>query len=374
MSVFDFLIIGAGIGGASAAFGLSRHGRVLLVEMEDRPGYHTTGRSAAFYSETYGNAAIRVLTVGSRAFFDNPPPDFASGPLLGGRGVLHVGRPDQRAAVEAKADEVQPLLETVRLITAREIEDRVPVMREGYADCGLFEPQAKDIDVGALHQGFLKLARRRGAESVNGSEVVGMKRAHGVWTVETLNGAFEAKVVVNAAGAWGDRVGALAGARPIGLQPLRRTIVIVPSDYPPGLMEWPLVIDIGEQFYFKPESGRILISPCDETPMPPSDVQPDELDIARAIDRVQRAARIPVPSLLKKWAGLRTFAPDKTPVVGFDGKVDSFFWFVGQGGYGIQTSPAMARVAEALATGSGIPNDLAELGLSQETLSPRRFR
>jgi len=374
MSVYDYLVIGAGIGGATAAYGLSRHGRVLMIEMESRPGYHTTGRSAAFFSETYGNGAIRVLTLVSRNFLEAPPDGFSMVPLLTDRGVLQIGRPDQREAVEAKAREVEPLVSSVRRVTAAEIDGLVPLMNEGYADCGVFEPNAKDIDVGAVHQGFLKTARHRGAQMVTDAEVVGLHRENGLWTVKTLNGDLQGRVVVNAAGAWGDRVAALAGVAPVGLQPMRRTVIIVPCDYPPGLMDWPLVMDVDEQFYFKPESGRILISPCDETPMPPQDVQPDELDIARAIDRVQRAARIPVQSLLNKWAGLRTFAPDRTPVVGYDDQVEDFFWFVGQGGWGIQTSPGMSRLAEALILRKDVPQDMVELGLSADMVSPKRFR
>jgi len=374
MTAYDYLVVGAGIAGATAAYGLSRHGRVLLVEMEDRPGYHTTGRSAAFYSETYGNAAIRALTTASRDFFDNPPAGFATVPLLGGRGVLHIGRADQREAVDAKARDVESIVDSVQRLDARQVADIVPVLRDGYADCGLFEVEAKDIDVGAAHAGFLKHARQRGTELVTKAEVVGLRRAKGLWTVETMNGDYEARIVINAAGAWGDRVASLAGAQPVGLAPLRRTIIIVPSDYPPGLMEWPLVIDIDEQFYFKPESGRILISPCDETPMPPSDVRPDELDIARAIDRVQRATEIRIDGIANKWAGLRTFAADRTPVVGYDDTVENFFWYVGQGGWGIQTSPAMSRLCEALVQGKGVPEDIAKLGLAEETVSPKRFR
>ena len=374
MSAYDYIVIGAGMAGATAAYGLSRHGSVLVVEMENRPGYHTTGRSAAFFSETYGNAAIRVLTLASRAFLEDPPAGFAGGPLLTDRGVLHIGTEAQRQTVEAKAAEVEPLVASVRRVAPKEIEDLVPVLREDYAACGLFEPDAKDIDVGAVHQGFLKLSRYRGMEVVTNAEVVGLRREKGVWTVETMNGLFEGKVVVNAAGAWGDRVAALAGARPVGLQPMRRTVIIVPVSLPPGLMEWPLVIDIDEKFYFKPESGRILISPCDETPMPPQDVQPDELDVARAIDRVQRAAQIKIDSIINKWAGLRTFAPDRSPVVGYDDKVENFFWFVGQGGWGIQTSAGMSRLCEALVTKAGVPEDMVKLGLSEDMVSPKRFR
>ena len=374
MSVYDYIVIGAGMAGATAAYGLSRHGRVLVVEMENRPGYHTTGRSAAFFSETYGNAAIRVLTLASREFLENPPMGFANGPLLTGRGVLHIGTTAQRAAIDAKADEVGSLVKSVRRLTGKEVEDLVPVLEDGYAACGLFEPEARDIDVGAVHQGFLKLSRYRGMEVVNNAEVVGLRRAKGNWAVETMNGLFEGKVVVNAAGAWGDRVAALAGVKPVGLQPMRRTVVIVPVSLPPGLMEWPLVIDIDEKFYFKPESGRVLISPCDETPMPPQDVQPDELDVARAIDRVQRATQLTIESIANKWAGLRTFAPDRSPVVGYDDKAENFFWFVGQGGWGIQTSAGMSRLCEALATHAGVPDDMAKLGLSQQMVSPKRFR
>lgn len=374
MTAADFLVIGAGIAGASAAYFLAEQGRVLLAERESHPGYHATGRSAALYSQAYGNAAIRALTVGSEAFYKRPPPGFADHPLLTPRGAMFIGRADQVEAVRRTIAEARTLVPTVRMISVAEARAIVPALREGYVAAAGLEPDAMDIDVHALHQGFLRGLRARGGRLVTDAEVRAISRANGDWTVETSAGAFRAPVLVNAAGAWCDRVAEMAGARRIGLVPKRRTAFIFAP--PPGLdiSGWPLVVDADEQFYVKPDAGKLLGSPADETPVEPCDAQPDEYDIAVAADRIQTAFDLTIRRIERRWAGLRSFVADKTPVVGFDEAAPGFFWLAGQGGYGIQTAPAMGRLCAALAAGRGMPPELADLGLAEADLSPRRLR
>lgn len=360
MDTFDVVVIGAGIAGASAAYEMAADRSVLLLEQEAHPGHHTTGRSAALFSETYGNAAIRALTAASRPFYEQPPAGFAT-PLLSPRGVIMVARPDQAARLQAWMESVGP---AASAMTAAEVLARVPLLRRDYVGAGAFEPGAMDIDVHALHDGYLRGAKARGAAVVTNARLDGLTRGGAGWTVRGGAGTWAAEVVVNAAGAWADQVAALAGAAPCGLQPMRRTALTV--DLPGGMdaTRWPIVIDADEEFYFKPEGGRLLLSPADETPMPPCDVQPDELDIAVCVDRVQRAADLPVRRVVRAWAGLRSFVADRTPVVGFDPGVPGFFWLAGQGGYGIQTAPAMGRLAAALLVRRGVPADLADWGVA----------
>ncbi|HIC80275.1 MAG TPA: FAD-binding oxidoreductase [Kiloniellaceae bacterium] len=371
MQSCDFLIVGAGIAGASAAYELAAGGSVIVLEREEAPGYHTTGRSAAQFLESYGNDVIRAITRASRTFYDAPPEGFAEHALLSPRPSVYLAREDQ---LDSLADfQKGPGADTAAL-TAAEVAELVPVVRPGYAAAGLIEENASDIDVHALHQGYLKGLRRRGGQVVTRAEVTAARRAGGVWQVETAKGAFAAPVLVNAAGAWADALGRLAGAEPIGLQPKRRTAITFDGPEGSDCREWPLVADIAESFYFKPESGRLLASPGDETPMEPCDVQPEELDIAVTVDRIERATTLKVRRIAHKWAGLRSFVADKSLVIGFDGAVEGLFWLAGQGGYGIQTAPAAARCAAALATGADLPGDVAKLGLTAEAIAPARLR
>jgi D-arginine dehydrogenase len=371
MAAYDLLIIGSGIAGAGAAYELADGARVLLLEREDVHGHHTTGRSAALYIETYGNAVIRSLTRASRAFFEAPPQGFCDYPLLTPRGCLNIARPDQLealAAATAQASDVGVPL------TRDAVLGLVPVLRPDYVAAGLLEPAAMDADVAALHQGFLKGARARGVEIRTGCEVTAIARQAGGFRVTCASGeTFEAAVVVNAAGAWADRIAALAGAAPVGLQALRRTALIV--DAPAGVetRAWPAVIDVDEQFYFKPDAGRLLASPGDETPSEPCDAWADEMDVAICVERIQAAADIPVRRIVRAWAGLRSFVADRSPVIGFDPGVPGFFWLAGQGGYGVQTAPAAARAAAALVRGRPIPADIAEEGVTADKLSPARL-
>ncbi len=370
----DFLIVGSGIAGASAAYELAAEARVVVIERESQPGYHSTGRSAAIYSETYGNATIRALTTGSRDFLLHPPAGFSDQPLLKPRGTLIIGRADQREKLMRVFDECRKLVPSIQLLDQREILARVPVIRPDQAALGMLEPDAMDIDVHAVHQGFLRGLRRRGGAVITAAEGLRAARRGDLWQVETPAGSFAAPVLVDAAGAWAETFATLCGAAPVGLGPKRRTVIIfVP---PPGLAiaDWPQVIDAEETFYFKPEVGRILATPADETPIAPCDVQPEDIDVAICIDRIEGATTLSVPRVERKWAGLRSFVADRTPVVGFDPALAGFFWLAGQGGYGIQTSSAMGRTAAALARGRDIPADLADLGVTAAALSPARFK
>jgi D-arginine dehydrogenase len=374
MADCDFLVVGSGIAGASAAAMLSAEASVTLVERESAHGYHTTGRSAALYAASYGGAPVRALTRASRAFYDAPPEGFAAHPLLGPRGCLYIARSDQRAELEHIQGAAAASGVAIGEIGEAEALGLCPVLRPGYVAWAALEPEAMDIDVDALHQGFLRLFRVNGGVTRLGAEVIALERDGNGWTAQLAGGeAISARVVVDAAGAWADQVAAMAGVRPIGLTPLKRTAVLL--DEPPGISAraWPAVIDAGEQFYFKPESGRILASLADEQPSEPCDAYPDDMDVAIAVDRVQQAADVPVRRIGRSWAGLRTFAPDRSLVIGYDAHAPGFFWLAGQGGYGVQTAPAAARLAAALALGRAPPSDLGALGLDVATVSPDRF-
>ncbi len=367
--ISDVAIIGAGIAGASLAWQLAGDRSVLLLEAEEFPGYHTTGRSAALFSETYGNAVIRGLTSGSRAFYEAPPAGFVDAPLLGPRGCLHIARADQVARLDAQMREIPK----IHPISSEEARRRVPALYPESTVLAGWDPTEMDIDVHALHQGYLRGARAQGAQLATGARIDAIERRDGAWQLMAGAQRFAASILVIAAGAWADAVGTLAGAAPIGLVPKRRTAVLIdpPAQY--DVTGWPMVFGAGEDFYFKPDAGRLMLSPADQTPSPPCDVQPEELDIALCIDRVQRAADLPVRRVVRSWAGLRSFAADHSPVVGFDPQVEALFWLAGQGGYGIQTAPGMSQLAASLCRGQGVPPELAAHGVTEAALSPARL-
>ncbi|WP_374630962.1 NAD(P)/FAD-dependent oxidoreductase [Ferrovibrio sp.] len=371
---FDFVIVGAGIAGAGAAYALAQHGSCLLLERESQPGYHTTGRSAALFSETYGNAPIRALTVASRDFLMSPPEGFVDVPILTPRGVMMVGAAEKSAQLDATYEEMRKLVASVRRIPASEVLERVPVLRpEQVAGGAMDEPEGMDIDVHALHRGFLRAAARAGSKLVNDAEVTALQRDGADWIVATTAGEFTAGIVVNAAGAWADVIGGLAGAKPIGLEPKRRTAFTI--DVPNcDFQHWPMVFEADEAVYFKPDAGRLLISPCDEIPSEPCDAQPDEMDIALAAEAFETLTTLTVRRPAAKWAGLRSFVADRSIVAGFDADQPGFFWLAAQGGYGIQTSGAMSRVAGALVRGQALPADIQDLGITEAVLSPKRLR
>jgi len=370
----DLIVIGAGMAGAAVAAHLAAQRRIILLERESQPGYHSTGRSAALFTETYGNRAIRILTGAGRAFYEAWAEGFAEHPILKPRGALMFAMPGQEAELDAAWDDLSSLDPRVRRLDAAAARAMVPVLRPDQIIGAVFEPDAMDIDVHELHQGYLRRLRQCGGRIVTDAEVLALARDAGAWTASTPAGDFAAPVVVNAAGAWADALAALAGLPPVGLVPKRRTALTIAPPAGVDSGAWPMTLDVAETFYFKPDAGRLLVSPADETPMAPCDVQPDELDIAIAIDRLMRATTIEVTRVERKWAGLRSFVADKTTVCGFDPLADGFFWLAGQGGYGIQTAEGMARCAASLIDGAGLPPEIAAKGLEAAVLSPARFR
>jgi D-arginine dehydrogenase len=365
---FDAIVIGAGMAGATAAAHLAaKRLRVALLEAEESAGYHSTGRSAAIWILNYGSPDARLLTGASRAFFEGPPEGFAEAPLLSRRPVVTLAPEGEVAALErmiAEGKGIEP-------IAVAEVAAMVPPLRPGYAAAAAIEREAFDIDVAALHAGFLKMLRAAGGTLALRHRAGRVARAGGAWRAETSSGVvFSAPVLVDAAGAWGDEVAAIAGVAPIGLQPKRRTALILD----PGAHDcsaWPLLGDVGHSWYVRPEARRkLMVSPADETDIHPHDVQPDELDIAIAIDRMQAALDIPVQRVEHRWAGLRSFTPDRGLAIGEDAAASGFFWMLGQGGYGIQTAPAAGRLLAALVVGE-VPADLAPI---VPLVDPNRFR
>lgn len=369
----DFLVLGAGIAGAAAGYFLAEHGRVTVLERESMPGYHSTGRSAALYTETYGNAAIRGLTVASGAFFRAPPAGFAEGPLLRPRGLLMVAPAHDHERFVREVADATRFAPRLRVVERREALTLCPALRKTWLAHAFLEPDAMDMDVNAIHQGFLRGMRTKGGSVVTNAGAHRIERRDGAWQVDTAAGTFRAPVLVNAAGAWADEVAILAGVPPIGLVPKRRTAIIITAVQPIS-PAWPMVGDVAETFYFRPESGKLLVSPADETPLPPQDVQPDEIDIAIAAERIAAATHLDIQRIERKWAGLRTFAPDKTLVIGPEPTTPEFLWMAGQGGYGIQTSAAAGLALAAFATGCALPAAFADLGLRAADLLPDRLR
>ncbi|HEX7442188.1 MAG TPA: FAD-binding oxidoreductase [Caldimonas sp.] len=370
----DFLVVGAGIAAASVGYALAARGSVVLLERESQPGYHSTGRSAALFMESYGTPQVRALTLASRSFFERPPEGFTDVPILSLRGALMVATAEQLPLLEEQWDVLRSITDQARRLDGPETCAMVPVLRRELVAGGVYEPDASDIDVHALLQGYLRGLRRRGGRVVGDAEVRALARRDSVWQVEAGGRTWQAPVVVNAAGAWCDVVGRLAGAAPIGLVPKRRSAFVFAP--PPGLAtrHWPMFIGIDETWYVKPDAGLLLGSPANADPVEPHDVQPEELDIALAIDRIETMTTLQVVRPQRTWAGLRSFVADGDLVGGFDPEVPGFFWVAAQGGYGIQTSAAMGEACAALAAGEPIPDSIAGFGLTEAMLSPARLR
>lgn len=372
MKSTDIVIIGAGIAGASLAWQLSAERSVVLLEAEDLPGRHATGRSAAIFIASYGNPVIRGLTRAGREFFLAPPAGFTSVPLCHPRACMYVASAPHVPNLRELAAEAD-IACAIRGLSAAEARAAVPILDRDWVADGLLDESGFDIDVAALHQGYLTRARQAGVELVTGVGQTTIARRSGQWIVRSAIGEFAAPVLVNGAGAWGDRVAAQAEVAAVGLQPKRRTAVTLPAPAGHAIDSWPMVVDAGWEFYFKPDAGTLLLSPANEDPEEPGDTFADDLDVAIAVDRFENATTVEVTRVLSRWAGQRTFAPDHTPVVGFDALApEGFFWLVGQGGYGIQTAPALSRVAAALVLGKEIPADIAQEGVAAAMLSPNR--
>ena len=344
-------IVGAGMAGASLAHFLGVDAQATLLEAEAHPGYHTTGRSAAFWVPSYGGPAVLPLTAASRDFFMDPPPGFAR-PLLTPRDGLHLAAPGDDAALARLIAGFEADGMPFERLDAPALAVRFPMLSPAWARAGVLEGDCWDIDVAALHAGFLAGARRAGATLVTDARVEALARVGGGWRIATAAGAFDADIVVNAAGAWADGLAELAGIAPLGLAPLRRTMVVLDVDPAPD-PALPVTFDAAGSFYFKPDAGRMWVSPHDETPDVPRDAAAEEIDIAVAVDRFEAASRYRVKRVERHWAGLRTFAPDRVPVIGFDASAPGFFWSAGQGGIGIQTAPAWGRLAAELLLGRG---------------------
>lgn len=369
MTDFDIAIIGAGIAGAGLAAQLAPHMRVLLLEAEAQPGYHSTGRSAAFWDECYGGPDVQPLTTASGSFLLNPPPEFHDGPLMTPRGALYLGTAEQSDLGDALQNEFSSSGVHLERLDERGAQEHVLGLREGWSEA-LWEQSCCDIDVAALHGAYLRSAKRAGTHLMCNAELFSARNSDDAWQIETRAGNFTASLLVNAAGAWADEIASRCGLEPLNIQPYRRTIVQLDID-PPAPADLPLVIALDGSFYFKPDSGgKLWLSPHDETATPACDAAPEELDIALAIDRLQQVVDWRVKRVEHSWAGLRSFSPDRLPVIGRDPAVPEFFWLSGQGGFGIQTAPAASQLAASLITDAVT----APSGVNASVYDPVRLR
>jgi D-arginine dehydrogenase len=368
----DIVVIGGGIAGAGAAHELAKDFAVVVLEREPQCGYHSTGRSAAVYTENYGNAVIRRLAMASRPFLERPPDGFCKHALMRPLGVLTIAREDQLELLRDELEHARALVPSIHRIAPAEAIARVPVLRPDNVAGAIYEPDSRELDVNGLHQGFLRGARKRGAQVLTAAGVEAIQRRGDRWLLQTARASFAAPIVVNAAGAWADQVAIMAGVAPAGLTPKRRTAFHVAAPDGVTVAGWPMVNDVAEEFYFKPDAGRLFVSPADATPVEPMDAYPDELDVAVGVERLERATTIEVRAVPHRWAGLRTFAADGSPVVGFDGDAEGFFWLAGQGGYGIKTSPALSRVAAGLIRDQRLSDDVRRVGVEAADLAPGR--
>jgi D-arginine dehydrogenase len=366
----DFLVVGAGIAGASIAVRLAESHSVVLVDMEERAGYHTTSRSAASYEPNYGPPPMLALTRASEDFFKHPTAGFADAPLLTPRGSLFLeadGQSERTTKLLANAANLQE-------VSVADATALLPVLRADYAKRCFLDSNTADIDVDLLHRGFLRQFKSRGGALLLSSPLSNAVRSNKQWLLRCGEHEITASTIINAAGAWGDVVAKMCGAQPIGLQPKRRSIGVVPMPNDLTFNHWPMVTDVGETWYAKPQSGKLIVSSADATPVDPHDAYADDMAIAEGIDRLMTATTIEVDRLDHSWGGLRSFAPDGNPVVGFDSAVEGFFWLIGQGGYGIQSSPALSESAASLALHLPIPNRILDFGLDIRTITPNRFK
>ncbi len=369
----DFIVIGAGAAGASAASHLAPHGSVAILEAESQPGYHATGRSAALWEPHFGNALVRTLIQGSADFVKRPPEGFSEHRLITPRGGLTFADAGSTGALAAIAKELGPN-SGLEPLSPDEAVRRVPILRRESIVAAHFDPGVFDMDVNALHRGFLRMAAKSGATLQGDARVASIVRNGTNWRVTAGSESWEAPAIVNAAGAWAEEMGRLAGCKPIGLTPMRRSAVTVDGPPDTDVQSWPAVDRAGMPNYFKPEAGKLMVSPGDETPLEPQDAQPDELDIAIAIDWFETVTTLTVKRVHHSWAGLRSFVADRSPVVGFDDGVDGFFWLAGQGGYGIMLAPVLGRTTAALIVDGALPADLQQAGVTPEAIAPARLR
>jgi D-arginine dehydrogenase len=369
MQKTDIIVIGAGIAGTSAAAELAAQASVILLEMESQPGYHATGRSAAFFAAAYGNRIIRDITGSCERFFLEPPEGFSEPDLIRLRDCMFFARADQMDQLRAMQED-NPRL---KFLAAAAVRERVPILSPDYLHGAMWDHMGGDIDVDALLQGYLRLLRRRGGMIFNEHRVTALQRSGGDWRVSAGDAEFSAPVIINAAGGWVDKVAQCAGLAPLGVKPLLRSAFLI--DPPPGvdIEDWPLMLDADEDFYFKPDAGQIMVCPADETPTEPCDAQADDFEVAMGVDRFEKATGLDIRHVNQRWAGLRTFAPDKVFITGFDPRTEGFFWLAGQGGYGVQSSPAMAHMTTWLITGAEPPANFKKVMEYKAAVAPDRL-
>ncbi len=375
---YDIAIIGAGVAGAAAGYALARSrgsaDSIILLERESQPGDSSTCRSAALYEPALGNVVVRAFNTASVAFLRSPPPGFAERALLTRRGELTIADDSQRAALEQMLALDGLGGHAIREISAAEALAKLPILRPEFVRFACYEPDVMDMDVNAIHQGFLRRFAAKGGKLICNAEIAGIEKTGSAWHVTAGGETIAANAIVNAAGAWADDIAALAGAKKVGLQPKRRTAAILPAPEGFDIHGWPVFGVAGEAGYVKPEAGKLLVSPGDATPVEPQDVQPEELDVAILVDWYETKTNQTVRRVERRWAGLRTFAPDNSPVLGEDPGLTGFWWLAGQGGYGIMMAESLGRSLASLMQQGQLPEDLRAFGVLPADISPARFR
>ena len=365
----DIIVIGAGIAGVSAAAEMAADEKVIMLDMEQQPGYHSSGRSAAYYATSYGKPLVQDITRSCESFFMKPPAGFTEVELLRPRDCMFFARPDQAESLQA----MRAANDQLEFLDEAAVRERVPVISPGYLAGALRDRKGGDLDVDALLQGYLRLFRRRGGEFFNNHEVTAIVNTGSGWEISAGGQVFHAPVVVNAAGGWADTMARLAGLEPLGIRPYRRTALTIEAPADVDIENWPEMVDVDEEFYFKPDAGLILLSPADETETEPVDAQPEDIDVAMGVYRFEQATGLDIRQVRASWAGLRSFAPDRLFVAGFDPRAKGFFWLAGQGGYGVQSAPAMAKMAAFLVTGAEPEGDFEIVKGYVQDVSPARF-
>jgi len=369
---YEFVVIGAGMAGSSVAANLAAHASVRLLEMEDQPGYHSTGRSAAIFSEAYGNELVRAITRAGRAFFYFPPSDFTSIALVRPRQVLIIAHRGQELALQDFLTSTGGAGGMVRSSVADAVS-LCPVLRPSELVGAALTRDAADIEVHELHRGYLRRLKACRGSLSTGTRVTGIDRSESGWTISTTQGKVFARTIVNAAGAWAGEIARLAGAQNIGLRPLKRTACLIRPHSDLAIGAWPMVLNVEEEFYLKPDAGMLLLSPADETRSDPCDAQAEDLDVATAVDHLERATTLRVDRIAHRWAGLRSFVEDQSPVLGYDELQPGFFWLAALGGYGIQTAPALGQIAASLALRRQIEGHLRDFDIDPTLMSPARL-
>lgn len=368
----DFIVVGGGIAGVSAAAHLAPHGSVTLLEKEPSLAYHTSGRSAAMLVENYGSAGARPLVRAARPFLETPPEGAVDAPLLSSRNILWVCPPSGLGDLESMAATGRANGANARLLDPVEVTELAPIMRPGWLGGGLLEESGADIDVAGLHQAYVRIARRHDAGIRTSSPVEAIKRDGSGWKVVTGGEEITCGALINAAGAWGDVIARMADVQPIGLQPMRRTAFMVPGRTDSA--SWPMIVEGNENWYVKPDGVQFLCSLAEEVPSEPMDARPRIEDVALAIERINEATNLEIRTVNSQWTGLRTFAPDRDLVIGEDPTASGFHWLVGQGGIGIQTSPAYGAMLAAEVLDAPLPTSLVEAGVDPAHTDPARFR